>query len=80
MTIRIQKWGNSFAIRIPKAYVDEMKIGENSSLQMTVYEGALIIMPDPQHSWDLAALLAGVTKENKHEERDSGGKKEKEEW
>jgi len=25
MTVRIQKWGNSFAIRIPKAYVNEMK-------------------------------------------------------
>ena len=64
MNTRLLKWGNSLAVRVPKAYVDEMKIGENSILEMTLYEGALILMPKPESRWDLQGLLAGVTDAN----------------
>ena len=73
MTSRVQKWGNSLAVRIPKPLADEMKIGVNSSVQMMVEEGALVIVPDVQGEWSLNALLAAVTDENIHGEWEAGG-------
>jgi antitoxin component of MazEF toxin-antitoxin module len=34
MESRVQKWGNSLALRIPKAFVDEMGLENNSSVKM----------------------------------------------
>ncbi|MBM3295222.1 MAG: AbrB/MazE/SpoVT family DNA-binding domain-containing protein [Candidatus Aminicenantes bacterium] len=45
MISRIQKWGNSVAVRIPKAFADEMNVTENASIDMMMREGALIITP-----------------------------------
>jgi len=45
MISRIQKWGNSLAVRIPKAFADEMNVTENASIDMMMREGALIITP-----------------------------------
>ncbi len=73
MTSRVQKWGNSLAVRIPKPFADEMGIGPNSSVLMMIKEGALVIVPDREGEWSLDALLAGVTDDNIHAEWETGG-------
>jgi antitoxin MazE len=80
MITRVQKWGNSLAVRIPKAFADEMKLGENSSVQMMLEDGALIIKPDDESKWSLEELLAGVTEENIHAEWETGEPAGKEPW
>lgn len=45
MTTRIQRWGNSLAIRIPKAFADEMDVAEGSVVDITVREGTLVVAP-----------------------------------
>ena len=80
MDTRLQKWGNSLAIRIPKAFVDEMKIKVNSSLYLEMKEGALLITPAPEQRWSLNALLSEVTEENKPGEWEIGDRKGNEEW
>lgn len=80
MRTRIQKWGNSLAVRIPKPFADEMGTSENSSILMMIEEGALVIMPDQEGAWSLEALLAGVTDENIHGEWESGGPEGREQW
>ncbi len=80
MKTRILKWGNSLAVRIPKAFANEMGIAEDSSIQMAMQEGSLIITPDCSVAWTLEALLAGVTKENLHEEWESDMPAGREEW
>jgi antitoxin MazE len=77
---RIQKWGNSLAVRIPKAFADEMNLAENASIQMMLKEGALIITPGDEPKWNLEELLAGVTEENIHGEWETGGPAGKETW
>jgi antitoxin MazE len=62
----IQKWGNSLAVRIPKSFAEELGWGENAPVEMSLDAGALIIKPDHERTWDLGALLAGVTGENVH--------------
>lgn len=73
MISRIQKWGNSLAVRIPKAFADEMNLAENASIRMMLKDGALIITPNDEPKWSLEELLAGVSDENIHGEWETGG-------
>lgn len=80
MIRRIQKWGNSLAVRIPKAFADEMKLAENASIRMMLEDGALIIKPDDESKWKLEKMLAEVTEENIHGKWETGEPSGKEPW
>lgn len=80
MITKIQKWGNSLAVRIPKPYASEMKIGDGASIEMMVEEGALVITPARESGWTIEALLADVTDENIHEEWEAGPPRGRESW
>ena len=71
MQTRVQQWGNSIALRIPKSFAQEAKIGANSSVELTVSDGKLVITPLRSYP-SLAELLAGVTDENRHDAIDFG--------
>jgi len=72
MFTKIQKWGNSLAVRIPKAFADEMKMSEKSSIKMMLQDGALHIVPEEEKEWKLDDLLAGVNTDNIPKEWDMG--------
>ena len=80
MISRIRKWGNSLAVRLPKAFADEMNLGENASILMMLKDGMLIITPDKEPKWKLEELLAGVTQENIHSEWETSRPAGKESW
>ena len=80
MIARIQKWGNSLAVRIPKAFADEMKVAENASIQMMLKDGALLLTPIAESMRDLEGFLAAVTEENLHAEWETGKAMGKEQW
>lgn len=71
MQARIQKWGDSLALRIPKSYAAETKLEPNTMVELTLQDGKLVIAP-VQQGWTLDALLAQVTEENLHGEQDYG--------
>ena len=71
MKTHIQKWGNSLAVRIPKSYAEDLGLADNSPAEMSLEEGAVVIRPDKDGSWDLESLLTGVTDENIHPAWDS---------
>jgi antitoxin MazE len=68
MKTRVQKWGNSLALRIPKSFADEIGLAQNSSVQLMLKEGSLVIVPEAVREWTLEELLAGVTEDNIHRE------------
>ena len=72
MHVNIQKWGNSLAVRIPKAFAEEIGLEEHSSVRLTLKEGGLLITPDAGAKWSLAELLLRVTEDNKHREWETG--------
>ena len=78
MRARIQKWGNSLALRIPKAFADETGLETNSSVEITLAEGRIVITPIQKY--DLDTLLAGITEENRHGEIDTGAPAGNEVW
>jgi antitoxin MazE len=80
MRTRVKKWGNSLGLRIPKTFADEINLKENSSIEMMMQEGTLLITPVTEHEWTLEELLAGVTDENRHHEWETGPAEGEETW
>lgn len=80
MKTRAQRWGNSLAVRIPRAFADEMSIGDGSAVDLHVVEGALVVEPCAPAALVLADLLAGVTEENIHEAVEWGPPRGREVW
>jgi antitoxin MazE len=66
MKAHVQKWGNSLAVRIPKPFAAALGLTDNAPVEMSLGEGALVIKPDPDRTWNLDSLLAQVTDENIH--------------
>ena len=61
MKTRVQKWGNSLAVRLPKSFADGLGLSDGSPAEMTLEGGAIVVKPDRERIYDLATLLAGVT-------------------
>ena len=79
MQTRVQKWGNSLALRIPKAYATAMGLGPNSVVAVAV-EGEKLVLTPVKPKYTLEELLAGVTEDNIHPEWDTGPAVGKEAW
>jgi len=80
MRVQIQKWGNSLALRIPKAFVHETHLCKGAVVDMGIKESCIIIKPLIKKEFLLANLLSGVNKSNKHKEEDFGGNEGMEAW
>jgi antitoxin MazE len=76
---KAQRWGNSLAVRIPKAFAQELGLMAESSLDMHVVDGVLVIAP-ASGALTLDELLEGVTPDNLHGEIDSGPPQGTEVW
>jgi antitoxin MazE len=72
MKTRVQKWGNSLALRIPKSFASEVGLDQNSPVEVSLIEGKLIVAPAHEPKFTLKQLLAHVTEENLHHEVDTG--------
>ena len=72
MQTKIQKWGNSLAVRIPKAFVKEARIAYGTSVDLSVDDGKIVIDPHAEPEYRLEDLLKGVTKHNIHAEVETG--------
>ena len=72
MLAKVQKWGNSLALRIPKAFAVDAQLENDSLVEISVVEGQIIVKPLVKPNWTLEELLAGVKKENIHREVETG--------
>ena len=80
MRTKIQKWGNSLAIRIPSAFVKEAHVAYGTSVDLSVDDGKIIIDPHVEAEYSLEDLLNGVTKRNIHAEVETGDAVGREVW
>ncbi|MDP2731414.1 MAG: AbrB/MazE/SpoVT family DNA-binding domain-containing protein [Dehalococcoidales bacterium] len=72
MRTRIQKWGNSLALRIPKSFAAEVGLQRETPIEVSLADGKLVITPLANPKPTLKQLLAKVTEENLHHEVDTG--------
>ncbi|MFY9221825.1 MAG: AbrB/MazE/SpoVT family DNA-binding domain-containing protein [Blastocatellia bacterium] len=80
MQSQIQKWGNSLALRIPKAFAKEAKIEQGINVEVKLVEGSIVITPITPNKYNLEDLLSQITKDNVHEEINTGEAVGKEVW
>jgi len=72
MRTRVQKWGNSLALRIPKSFATEVGLQTETSVDVSLANGKLVVTPIAKPKMSLKQLLAKVTKDNMHHEIDTG--------
>lgn len=77
----VSKWGNSLAVRIPKAIAEQLKLQEGSEISIDVVEHNIIIKPTKKRKkYTLDELLEGMTPEHFHPETDTGLAVGNEQW
>ncbi len=80
MKSRIQRWGNSLALRIPKSFAMEAHLEQDSLVEVTLVDGKLVVVPIAEPELSLDRLLAGVTEQNLHREVETGPATGNEVW
>ena len=80
MLLRVQKWGNSLALRIPAAFVRETGLGPGAGVDLQLDGKRLIITPSPAGAYSLEELVDGITEDNRHEAVDTGAPRGREVW
>jgi antitoxin MazE len=79
MRTKVQKWGNSLGVRIPKALAEQASVAEGSSVYLSVEEGEIVVRPVAPR-FELAKLLEQVRVGNRHEEIPTGEPEGREAW
>lgn len=72
MKTRIQKWGNSLALRIPKPFAEEARLAENAAVDVSVRNGRLVVVPIVEPALTLEDLVGQITSQNRHGETETG--------
>ena len=64
MTTKIRKWGNSYAVRIPKEHIHLLGLKDGSAVHVS--------LKPVRHKPTLRELVAKITPENRYPETDWG--------
>ena len=80
MKTRVQKWGNSLAVRIPKAFAAEAGLHADAPVELSLVGSTLVVQPITPPQLTLDELLRGITDENVPGEWDTGPAVGKEVW
>ena len=81
-TTTIQKWGNSYAVRLPKDAMRKLNLqtGNFVEIREETNGRTLSIIPIRQRAASLAEMVARITKKNQHSVVDWGEAVGKEVW
>jgi antitoxin MazE len=77
---KIQKWGNSLGLRIPRSFAAEAQVEEGAVVDLSVENGRLLVRPLRVRRYSLARLLRKVNRRNVHREASTGRAAGRETW
>ena len=80
MEVKVSKWGNSLAVRIPSKLARSADLKEGADLEIGESDGCIVLRPVRRVRYELNALVSQITDESIHEEVESGGPVGREEW
>jgi antitoxin MazE len=80
LVTKIQKWGNSLGLRIPKSLANEAGVEEGSAVDIFLEEDRLVIRPLRTARYRLSDMLSKVCEDNLHEEISTGDAVGREVW
>jgi len=73
MRAKIQKWGNSLAVRLPKAITEKAGLVISDEVDIDVEDsGKVVLLPFARKQYKLEELLADINPSNLHGEIDFG--------
>jgi antitoxin MazE len=78
-TVRVAKWGNNLAVRIPKAVAEQARLQEGDAVSIEVVDGH-IELRSTERIPTLEELVAQITPENHRGKIDWGPAVGKEIW
>jgi antitoxin MazE len=77
MTISLEPWGTSLAVRLPKSITEKLHLEQGATLRVVMKDNTIVLEPTDT---TLDAMLARITPENLHSETDWGAAEGKELW
>jgi antitoxin MazE len=80
MLTKVQKWGNSLGLRIPRTFAADARVAAGSVVDVSLERGGLMVRPARPRKYALGDLLKGVTKGNLHGEITTGTPVGRESW
>lgn len=80
MKTRVQRWGNSLAVRIPKTYAVEAGLVDDATVELRLEKGRLVLELASPAAPKLEELLEGINESNIHGEVDAGSSVGAEVW
>ena len=80
MIQKIDRWGNSLGLRLPKTLTEQLSLNEGSTVVVTLEKNALVLRPQKRKDETLKQLLEHITPDNLHGAVDWGKPQGKEVW
>lgn len=80
MQTKIQRWGNSLGLRIPKSFAEEAHVEAGSTVDIAVVSGELVVRPIRPRRYALASLVKAINAKNIHEPVETGAPVGRETW
>lgn len=80
MQTKVQKWGNSYAVRLPRAVVRDSGLREGEPLEIEASGRQIRLRRASRKGYRLEELVRGIRKANRHEEADFGTPQGREAW
>jgi len=80
MLTKIQKWGNSLGLRIPKSFANEASVEAGSMVDIAIEDGGLVVRSLRRPRYTLEELLRQVNARNRHGEVATGEPVGREAW
>lgn len=80
MRAKVQKWGNSLALRIPKGVADLLGLEDGCEVELSLQDARLIVKTLRERRYSLEELAAQITDENRHDEIRTGPSVGNEAW
>ncbi|NBD74307.1 AbrB/MazE/SpoVT family DNA-binding domain-containing protein [Patescibacteria group bacterium] len=79
MNAKVQKWGNSLGVRLPKALTERSALRDGTLVELTEDAGRIVLTP-AQPRVDRDALIAEIDADNLHGEESWGAPLGREVW
>lgn len=80
MATKVQKWGNSLAVRLPKELTDRFLLYQGKSVLISNDKKSIIIKPVGRQDMSLKEMVKKINRFNRHGEIDFGPPVGKEIW
>ncbi len=76
----VKKWGNSAAVRIPASVLEAAHLSLDQPVDVREEGGRVVIEPLHSARYDIEALVASITEENRHDPVEMGKPVGQEVW